>query len=187
MSDITNEPVTVIISRRVNKQNTAAFEALSTEMTLRAQQFAGHISTAMFKPSSPEDPEYRIIFRFEDREKLRVWEESAERKEIIEQIEALLISPSEREVVDGLVMWFEMPSKNPLTPPPKYKMTIVSWLALFPTVTAIFVLFGEFIQHWPLLARTAFVTVIVMYLMSYVIMPFMTKRFAFWLFPKRKK
>ena len=186
MSNVNNEPVTVIISRRVNKENAAAFEALSTEMTHRARQFDGHISTAMFKPSSPEDPEYRIIFRFEDREKLKVWEESNERAEIIEQIEALLISPSEREVVDGLVMWFEMPSKNPLTPPPKYKMTIVSWLALYPTVTVIFLLFGGLIHDWPLLARTAFITVIVMYLMSYVLMPFMTKRFAFWLFPKRK-
>jgi antibiotic biosynthesis monooxygenase (ABM) superfamily enzyme len=122
-----------------------------------------------------------------DQQTLAVWEASAERAEMLEQLEALLVSPTEREKVSGLVTWFSLPSKNPVTPPPRYKMTIVSWLALYPAVTIIFWLFGPWLAPLPLVLRTFLVTVVLMILMSYVLMPFMTKRFAFWLFPGRKK
>ncbi|HCL11864.1 MAG: antibiotic biosynthesis monooxygenase [Alteromonadaceae bacterium TMED7] len=187
MNTLQQEPITVIISRRVKPEDTEAFEALSAEMTHRASQFKGYLSTAMFRPAGPDDPEYRIIFKFTDQDSLAVWEASDERAEMLEKVEDLLISPSEREKVSGLVTWFSLPSKNPVTPPPRYKMTIVSWLALYPAVTAIFWLFGPWLAELPLLIRTMIVTGVVMVLMSYVLMPFMTKRFAFWLYPHKKR
>jgi len=39
----------------------------------------------------------------------------------------------------------------------------------------------------PLLLRTMIVTIVVMGLMSYVLMPRMTKWFKFWLFPDRPR
>ena len=113
--------------------------------------------------------------------------EALDENVMLEKVEDLLISPSEREKVSGLVTWFSLPSKNPVTPPPRYKMTIVSWLALYPAVTAIFWLFGPWLAELPLLIRTMIVTGVVMVLMSYVLMPFMTKRFAFWLYPHKKR
>lgn len=139
----------------------------------------------MFRPSSPDDPEYRIVFKFRDRESLTAWEESEERAELLEQIESLLVQPSEREVTSGIVTWFTLPGQNPVKPPPKWKMTIVSWLALYPAVTLVFVLFGDILAQIPLLLRTMAVTTVVMLLMSYVLMPRMTKWFRFWLFPDR--
>jgi hypothetical protein len=64
-------------------------------------------------------------------------------------------------------------------------MTIVSWLALYPAVTLVFVLFGDLLAQVPLLLRTLIVTIVVMIVMSYVLMPKMTRWFAFWLFPDR--
>tara|TARA_R110002094_G_scaffold191559_3_gene165922 strand:+ start:3204 stop:3413 length:210 start_codon:yes stop_codon:yes gene_type:complete len=66
-------------------------------------------------------------------------------------------------------------------------MTIVSWLALYPAVTLVFVLFGDLLAQIPLLLRTMAVTIVVMLLMSYVLMPRMTRWFAFWLFPKKNQ
>ncbi|MGB1092014.1 MAG: antibiotic biosynthesis monooxygenase, partial [Oceanobacter sp.] len=74
---------------------------------------------------------------------------------------------------------------TPHQAPPKYKMTIVSWMALYPAVTVIFFLFGEQLAQIPLLIRTFLVTVVLMILMSYVLMPRFTRWFAFWLFPKK--
>lgn len=181
----TGSPLTVVVSRRVKKGQATAFEKLSGQMTERAAKFPGYLGATMFRPSSPEDPEYRIVFKFRDRESLTVWEESKERAELLEQIEALLVQPSEREVTSGIVTWFTLPGQNPVKPPPKWKMTLVSWLALYPAVTLVFVLFGEVLAQVPLLLRTLIVTVVVMVLMSYVLMPRMTKWFRFWLFPDR--
>lgn len=180
-------PLTVVVSRRVKKGQEAEFEKLSSQMTQRASHFPGYLGATMFRPSSSADPEYRIAFKFRDRETLTVWEGSGERVELLEQIESLLLQPSEREVTSGIITWFTLPGQNPVKPPPKYKMTIISWLALYPAVTLVFVLFGDLLAQVPLLLRTMLVTIVVMLLMSYVLMPRMTRWFAFWLFPDRNK
>ncbi|WP_100639039.1 antibiotic biosynthesis monooxygenase [Marinobacter salexigens] len=181
------EPLTVVVSRRVRAGKEAEFEKLSSQMTERASHFPGHLGATMFRPSSSEDPEYRIMFKFQDRETLSAWEESEERAELLSKIESLLLQPSERDVTSGIITWFTLPGQNPVKPPPKWKMTIVSWLALYPAVTLVFVLFGDLLAQLPLLLRTMLVTVVVMLLMSYVLMPRMTRWFAFWLFPDRSK
>ncbi|MGB1477241.1 MAG: antibiotic biosynthesis monooxygenase, partial [Marinobacter salsuginis] len=84
-------PLTVVVSRRVRKGQQEAFEALSSQMTERASRFPGYLGTAMFRPASPDDPEYRIVFKFRDRETLTAWEESEERAELLQQIESLLV------------------------------------------------------------------------------------------------
>ncbi len=178
-------PLTVVVSRRVKKGQENEFEQLSSQMTERASGFTGYLGATMFRPSAPDDPEYRIVFKFRDRDTLAAWEASQERAELLEQIENLLVQPSEREVTSGIVTWFTLPGQNPVTPPPKWKMTLVSWLALYPAVTLVFVLFGDLLAQIPLLLRTMAVTIVVMLLMSYVLMPRMTRWFAFWLFPKK--
>lgn len=180
-----SSPLTVVVSRRVKKGQETAFEQLSSQMTERASGFTGYLGATMFRPSAPDDPEYRIVFKFRDRDTLAAWEASQERAELLEQIENLLVQPSEREVTSGIVTWFTLPGQNPVTPPPKWKMTLVSWLALYPAVTLVFVLFGDLLAQIPLLLRTMAVTIVVMLLMSYVLMPRMTRWFAFWLFPKK--
>lgn len=182
-----NSPLTVVVSRRVRKGQEAEFEQLSSQMTERASRFPGYLGATMFRPSSAEDPEYRIVFKFRDRDSLTAWETSHERTELLERIESLLLQPSEREVTSGIVTWFTLPGQNPLAPPPKWKMTIVSWLALYPAVSLVFLIFGDLLAQLPLLARTFLVTVVVMVLMSYVLMPRMTRWFAFWLFPDRTR
>ncbi|MBD3642286.1 MAG: antibiotic biosynthesis monooxygenase [Marinobacter sp.] len=186
-TDQSQEPLTVVVSRRVRKGEQSEFEQLSSQMTERAAKFPGYLGATMFRPSSPDDPEYRIVFKFRDRETLTAWEESEERAELLEQIESLLVQPSEREVTSGIVTWFTLPGQNPVQPPPKWKMTLVSWLALYPAVTLVFVLFGDLLAQIPLLVRTLLVTAVVMVLMSYVLMPRMTRWFRFWLFPDHRR
>src|SRR5690554_8077553 len=79
--------------------------------------FRSYLGATMFRPASPEDPEYRIAFKFRDRETLTAWEESESRAELLAKIESLLVKPSEREVTSGIVTWFTFPARNPLTLP----------------------------------------------------------------------
>lgn len=179
--------ITVVISRRVIKGQEAEFERLSNQMTECAARYPGYLGANMFRPASSDDPEYRIIFKFDDETTLSAWQQSAERTALLEQIEPLLVAPSKVETISGIINWFTLPGHNPVKPPAKYKMTFVSWLALYPTVTLIFFLFGEQLAHIPLLIRTFIVTAVVMVAMSYLLMPRFTRWFAFWLFPKREQ
>lgn len=179
--------VTVVISRRVIKGREAAFESLSNRMTQCASRYPGYLGADMFRPASPNDPEYRIIFKFADETSLAAWQASSERAELLEQIEPLLIAPSKVETQSGIINWFTLPGHNPVKPPSKFRMTVVSWLALYPTVTLIFFLFGDLLSQVPLLLRTLIVTAVVMVAMSYWLMPRFTRWFAFWLFPRHER
>jgi len=184
-TDADTGPVTVVISRRVTPGKEAEFEALSTEMTEKAAAFTGHTGTTMFRPVNSDNPEYRIIFRFDSRKNLAAWEQSEERARLLSRLEPLLSSPTRREVNEGIYLWFDLPQSSQQAPPPRYKMTIVSWMALYPIVTIIFFLFGKPLQTMPLLIRTLLVTAAVMVLMSYVAMPRMTRWFRGWLYPEK--
>ena len=71
--------------------------------------------------------------------------------------------------------------------PPRYKMVIVTWLGVFPIVTILFSVFGHWLNLLPTLVRTLVFTAVMVTLMSYVVMPSMTRLFSFWLYPDRRE
>lgn len=88
-------------------------------------------------------------------------------------------------ILTGLETWFTLPSKAGEPAPPRYKMATVTWLAVFPTVLIIFTLFGPLLNLLPTVLRTLVFTLTMVTLMTYVIMPRMTRLFSFWLYPKK--
>ena len=64
-------------------------------------------------------------------------------------------------------------------------MVLVTWLAVFPLITAILLLFGPLLGLLPMLVRTLVLSGVMVTLMTYVIMPRITRLFSFWLYPDR--
>lgn len=70
--------------------------------------------------------------------------------------------------------------------PPRYKVFLLTWLAIYPLITAIFFLFGKQLSLLPLPIRTLLLTGILVYLMTYIVMPWLMKVFHNWLYPNSK-
>jgi antibiotic biosynthesis monooxygenase (ABM) superfamily enzyme len=67
-------------------------------------------------------------------------------------------------------------------PPKKWKMAIVVWVAIFPTITLLYALWGnDFEKIEPLPLRTLVTTAIVVPLMVFAIMPLLQKLLGSWL------
>ncbi len=66
--------------------------------------------------------------------------------------------------------------------PPRYKMFLLTWLAIYPLITAILWLFGSFLVLFPLPLRTLILTGVLVYLMTYIVMPKLMKLFDRWLY-----
>lgn len=179
--------VTVVVSRRIKEGNEKEFEILSNELSQKASDFKGYLGSVILQPSSNDDPEYRIVYKFNNQDNLDIWLNSNERLELLKRIDNLLKEESKISTSLGVITWLTLPGKPKVKAPKKYKITIVSWLALYPTVTLIFLVLGDVLSNVPLLARTFIVTAIVMPLMSYVLMPRFTKWFSFWLFSNDNK
>lgn len=69
-----------------------------------------------------------------------------------------------------------------MKPPKKWKMAIVIWLAIYPLITTIFALLGkQLVQINPLPLRTLILTIIVVPIMVFILIPALQKLLHNWL------
>jgi antibiotic biosynthesis monooxygenase (ABM) superfamily enzyme len=179
-------PVTGVVLRRVKRGREQEFEEWLSGILAAANEAPGYLGSEVLRPGAGEDDdEYRIVFRFDHASNLHAWENSEERQRWRRRAEPL-VHEEKYQVLTGLETWFTLPSKAGETAPPRYKMVIVTWLGVFPIVTVIFSLFGHWLNMLPTLVRTLVFTVVMVTLMTYVVMPRLTRLFSFWLYPDRK-
>ena len=102
------------------------------------------------------------------------------------QLAALEESPAVFEQVTGLESWFELPASQAdgarLLHPTRHKMLLVTWLGSFPTISALIWVLWPVIGQWPLLARTAVLSALMVVLLTYVVMPMLVRWLSGWLF-----
>jgi antibiotic biosynthesis monooxygenase (ABM) superfamily enzyme len=179
-------PVTGVVSRRVKRGREQEFEEWLSGILAAANDAPGYLGSEVLRPgNSEDDDEYKIVFRFDHASNLHTWENSEERQRWRRQAEPL-VQEEKYHVLTGLETWFTLPSKAGEPAPPRYKMVVVTWLGVFPIVMIIFSLFGHWLNLLPTLVRTLVFTAVMVTLMTYVIMPRMTRLFSFWLYPDSK-
>jgi uncharacterized protein len=104
----------------------------------------------------------------------------------LERAKRLTVGERKWQTLTGLETWFTLSTQQAIVPPPRYKMLVVTCLAAFPTINLInFVL--QPLTPLPSLLRVFLGMVLLLSLMTYVIMPRITKLFAGWLYPNSMK
>jgi antibiotic biosynthesis monooxygenase (ABM) superfamily enzyme len=151
---------------------------LSPSVTADCSQFPGYLGSSIFRPASVDDPEYRVIFKFDRLSNLRQWEKSEERQSWFARAEALTERTPNIQVLTGLETWFTLPGQAAIVPPPRYKMVLVTWLAGFPLITLISTVLQNQLSPLPTVVRVMVVTAIAVPSMTYLLMPQMTRLFA---------
>ena len=68
-----------------------------------------------------------------------------------------------------------------MKPPIKYKMAILIWCAIYPTINLLFFLLNGVLAPYPMPIKTLVLTLILVPLMVYVFLPFINKNFGKWL------
>lgn len=186
--DFANDPpVTVIAVHSVKPGKEKAFEEIMSNLIEAAMTFEGHLGANVICPGDLEDSPYRIVFKFDRMSNLHHWENSEIRQRWLIRLAEMTQESLPYQILTGLETWFTLPGQRPVKPPPRYKMAFVTWLAIFPLITAINVLFGSFLNPLSLLLRSLVLTAMLVSLMTYIVMPRMTKLFSQWLYPKRKR
>jgi len=180
-------PVTAVASRRVKPGREEEFEEWVAGVTAAGARFPGYLGSNIFRPSGPNDDEYQIVFKFDHASNLERWQGSEERRRWNEQARDLIHEEPRVRVLTGLETWFTLPSKEGDPPPPRYKMATITWLAVFPLATLVFMVLDPLLGGAPVALRTLAFTLVMVTLMTYIVMPRMTRLFSFWLYPKEKK
>jgi antibiotic biosynthesis monooxygenase (ABM) superfamily enzyme len=179
-------PATIDILQRVKPGCEGAFETVLADLIEAAKAFEGHLGVNIFRPSDSTNPEYRIVFKFDRISHLKQWENSAIRQKLLERAQRLTVGSGEISVLTGLETWFTLPRQPGMSPPPRHKMMIISGMTIYALINLINFLVVPLISSFPMLLRTFFVTFLMVAIMTYVAMPYMTKLFAGWLYPQSK-
>lgn len=72
-----------------------------------------------------------------------------------------------------------------MTPPPRWKMAIITWIAIHPIITVLLLALGPFmLGHLPIPVVTLILSVTLVLLMTFIVMPLLTRAFEPWLRPQ---
>jgi antibiotic biosynthesis monooxygenase (ABM) superfamily enzyme len=177
--------VTVLVTRRVTPGHEAAFEQASQHMTAAARSFPGYLGGQLVRPEAESGTDatlYNVVFAFDTAAHLQAWQESPVRSLALAAIAPHIEGQTVRQV-SGLGHWFSAPTGPKQNPPPRWKVAVVTWLGICPTVFALFVLLGELLAPLPLLPRVMLLTSLVVIIMTWVVAPQLTKLLKPWLYP----
>jgi antibiotic biosynthesis monooxygenase (ABM) superfamily enzyme len=181
------QAVTVCISVQARQGRERDLENWLEEVGRAASQFAGHQGLTVLQPAGSGSAEYVYIFRFDTYAHLKQWEDSEERRLWVGRLNKLTEGKARKQVLTGLEYWFTLPDAATMPPPPRYKMVIVTLLAIYPLSTLLSSLLTPSLGFLPFLVRGLPVSIVLVLLMTYVVMPVMTRLFARWLFPVKRK
>jgi uncharacterized protein len=181
--DADSGPVTTTVTRRVVPGHEIFYEQFLEGIIAAARQFPGHLGVEVFRPQSATTGEYRIVYRFDTAEHLRAWLDSDEHAAWLERAEPHAIGPTRTSFVTGLESWFTLPAQPGAAPPPAYKMALLTWITIFPLITLIVVITGPRLAGLPLVLRLGITTALTVPLMTWVVMPRVTRLLRRWLYP----
>lgn len=173
-------PVTISISRRVVPGRENEYEAWVQGITAQAIQFPGHMGVNVIRPTPPST-EYVSIFRFDSYQHSRDWEESPIRAQWLERLEGVTKGEDAVEKGTGLEFWFSLP-ELPATHPSPHKMALVLLVVVFLLVLGIGVVMDPVTGSWPPVARVFLGVFLQVILMTYVVMPRVTRALQGWLY-----
>jgi uncharacterized protein len=186
MSNSKNRAVMMLVSRRVKPEYEAKFERLMEQFIDAAANFPGCLGAQLVSPGDEVDVEdslYHAVLAFENPDSLRAWQNSSERLQWLTEASAYIEGQAMVREVSGLAHWFQTSTNPTQAPPPRWKVAVVTWLGIFPTVYLLFLLLSDVLAPWPLLPRIMVITVLVVTLMTWLVAPQLTRLLKPWLYP----
>lgn len=128
------------------------------------------------------------MYRFADADTLRDWEDSPQRRWWLSSAQGI-VEHTRVERRTGIEGWFAPPVDHVVetfgepepAAPPRWKQAVTIWLAFFPLSLAATLLTTRFLAGVPLAGRTLLMTLVLTPLMTYLVLPRITRALHRWL------
>ncbi len=187
-----SKPVTVIVKRIAKKNKIKEFEEWLLGISTEVSRQEGSMGIDIIRPTDKSKLEYVVIFRFNNYETLTKWGNSSIRNEWLKKGRELVEADPHVQKLSGLEFWStpyynDKSSILALRPPPRYKMVIVTIPVISILLTTLVPQIHTLTEMLsiPFQLRLIGITITVL-LMTYLIMPFLTKLLRPWLFKTLK-
>ncbi|MFO0624012.1 MAG: antibiotic biosynthesis monooxygenase [Polyangiales bacterium] len=178
------EPVTVVVTRRVKVGREADYEAWLDRLLTEARGLPGYLGTTVHRPA-PGGQAYTSVFRFDSVANLRAFEGSALRQRALLEVVDLVEADAAWRRLTGLELWFEPPPGAVVPQPSRLRMALVMIVVVYGLVLSLGTLVAKVLVGVPAPVRLLVTIVVEVFLMTYVLMPRITRGLARWIYPRR--
>ena len=152
------------------------------ELIRTSMSFPGHQSSTVLKPESAERQHYRVITKFDSVENMQRWYDSEERQQKVRQLAPFEDKAADIQQLTGFETWFTPPGPGSPATPPKYKMFVVVWIAVYVTVLPMIALLKPMtVSMHPWIAG-GLLSAITVASMTWVTLPVLSWLFRRWLY-----
>ena len=180
-----NESVTVVVTRKVKRGRESEYEDWLRRLLEESKSMKGYLGATIQKPA-PGSTEYTSIFRFDTVDNLRKFEESELRSRYLREVLDYIEADAIWKKFTGLEFWFSPPKGTVIPQPSRFRMALVMIAVVFGLVLSIGQVVSIVAVELPSYIRL-FVTIsIEIFLMTYVLMPRITRLLAKWIYPSSK-
>jgi uncharacterized protein len=179
------EPVTVVVTRRVRAGREGDYEAWLHRLITASHHLPGYLGTTIQRPPPSGPREYTSIFRFTSVAALQHFERSDLRQRALQEVAPLVEADAVWHKLTGLELWFSPPPGTVVPQPSRWRMALVMIVVVYSLVLSIGNVVGLVLAGAPGPARLLITIGIEVFLMTYLVMPRLTRWLAPWIYPRR--
>ena len=174
--------MTVVVSRSVKPGREQDFEAWLAGTIEALAQYSGYRGANILRPDAHLNHEYVFLARWDSQENALAWEESPERAQRLASLDPLIEGETKIRRESGLEFWFTPPAGT-TGEPPRWKMSIVTILIVWPLSTLLQMALEPLLRLTPPLLQGLVMAAVMIPLITYIIMPWAVRVFSRRLFP----
>jgi len=166
--------VTVVVTWHVRQGHEQEFDAWFRDVSAAALKFPGHLGLNVVHRNARES-EYVIVFRFDTDEHLKAWMNSDVRRDFLRKAEQFREEQPTYHVERGLEYWFETDGSQA---PARWKMAIITVLGVWPVSILVPKTLSPLIGGLPPVLQALVVSVGIVCLLTWIVMPLLVKLFS---------
>lgn len=187
----TPEAVTLVVTRRVKPGCETAYEAWLQRLQADAHGLPGYLGVTTQRPAPGGPREYTSVIRFASLDHLQAFEASELRRRTLTEVAHLVEADARWQRLTGLEFWFTPPPGTVVPQPSRPRMALLMIAVVFGLVLGIGSLVNAAAALLPVpvpgpLKLLLTITLEVL-LMTYWLMPQITRRLARWIYPAAKR
>lgn len=178
--------VTVVATRRVRSGCEAAYEAWLAGLIREASSMPGYLGADVIRPETGGARVYTSIFRFDSVANLGNFEGSELRRRALAEVVDLVEADAIWERLSGLELWFTPPPGLVVPQPSRARMALLLIVVVYALVLSIGQVVTAVIGDAPTAVRLLVTIVVEVTLLTYVVMPRITRWLARWIYPRKQ-
>lgn len=171
-------PIHVAITRVAKPGKVEAFQEALRQFFQASFDHPGVLGVLMLPARADSDDRvFGIIRTFADEASRDAFYSSSFFTDWMHETASLTEGDPQIREMHGLEAWFSSPG----LPAPRWKMALVTLCGAYPTILILYMTVVGYIVDWPMALRALTISSLMVVLLTWLVMPLMSRLFRFWL------